>query len=72
MKSQFKIGSKIVGHSNLVRPATGGGVVNIDQDEYTRAVARRRATEKQTELECRMNSIETKLDRLLSIFEKQT
>lgn len=63
----FSIKSRIEGQPNLVRPKNGGGVINLDQEGYQRALARVRVSEKRKQLEQRVESVEQKLDQILNL-----
>ena len=69
MSRQFQVASRIKGQPNLVRPKVGGGVVNMDNEGYQRALARLRADEKRQILEARVGRLEDRLDRILDILE---
>lgn len=66
----FQIESRISGQPNLVRPKVGGGVVNVDNEGYQRALARLRGAEKRTKLEQRVEGLEHKLDLILGLLQK--
>lgn len=65
----FPIESRIKGQPNLVRPKIGGGVINVDQEGYQRALARLRSTERQSKLEQRVVEVEGKLDYIIRLLE---
>jgi hypothetical protein len=69
MTTQFQVISKISGQPNLVRPKVGGGVVNINENEYQRALARVRSTERSVQLENRVAGLENKLDQILLLLK---
>lgn len=63
----YPIQSRISGQPNLVRPKIGGGVINLDQEGYQRALARLRDTENRQKLEQRVEGLEQKLDTILDL-----
>ena len=67
MSSGFQVASRIKGQPNLVRPKIGGGVINLDNDGYHRALARVRENEKRTKLEQRIEGLEQKMDDILNL-----
>lgn len=67
----FQIESRISGQPNLVRPKVGGGIINVDNEGYQRALARLRGTEKRLKLEQRVEGLEQKLDTILDLLRRR-
>lgn len=66
---RIPIKSRIKGDPNLVRPSVGAGVVNTDEEGYQRALARVRMSDNHRHLAERVDSLETKLDTILSLLK---
>lgn len=63
-------GAKVKDYPGLVRPTGSGGIVNVNRDEYERAQARAKKSKRDKNLELRVESLESKLDKILDLLTR--
>lgn len=66
-----QVKSRIKGHPKLVRPVTGGGVINLDNEGYQRAMARMRVSQERHDIKDRIGALESKMDQILSLLSQR-